>query len=397
MKTGPVTQLLRTLWPRVDPYEVVGVLREQDPASVAALLAELPALSGPDAATRLMVPVADALATRSPADRVEALHALDALVRGGGDPSAILPAAAATLPHRKTRRAAERLLRRAALKGWSLLSLDLPEPTGKDLSARQIYRLAALQRRGLEPAVCTLGIIYDRQPISNMHESLALVEEQLLSGDRASAQAALAGLTAAGADLYRCWLALLPVLTSQLRDGAWQNEAACALGQLRYTPRYAVGLSEAQVAQDVAPRLGEVMAVLAGVLRVRRVVAQSAAQTLWNFAALGVPLDAVRAELEGALSSPDATVRSRCSGALSEWLVRSGQEPPLPRGCSHRRRFAASDTPLEGGGTVRCLACGVEGAQVLYSHEDISQTHADIMAEARCAACGVYSEHRWGY
>ncbi|MBK6696779.1 MAG: hypothetical protein IPG50_32000 [Myxococcales bacterium] len=107
---------LRELWPDVDPHDVCRVLAHLDAVGGVDTKARVDeALSRPGReAASLDGTLASALNTIERAEKISVLHALDALIRAGGDPSAALVALAATLDDSRTVQAASAALHRAA-------------------------------------------------------------------------------------------------------------------------------------------------------------------------------------------------------------------------------------------------------------------------------------------
>lgn len=398
MRYGDAERALRALWPRVGPYEVASTLSEWsavEPGPADALLAEVSALPPADAATRLMPAIAARLEPTPPRDRHIVLHALDALVRAGGDPTSILGVPAQALLERRTAGPAATALRRAALRGWPLDGVREPvercESTEPPVG--HVKRLLALQDHGEHAAIRTLCGIYDASVIGNLHEGLGVLEARLLAGD-AGARQALAEAAAAGADLFRQWEAMLPVWVDALGTDA-REAAARAIGQLQHvTGETRIPPDEAL--QSALPRLGVAIGPLCARLSDRSRAAEAAARTLQSLVAQGASLAGHESEVEAALSDARVAVRHPCSVALTAFLEREGREEPLPAGFSRRPIHAVGPTPLPDERPTRCGHCGGE-AHVVYKHEDISQTHADILIESRCSVCGLYEESRYGY
>ena len=404
MEWTPTQKKMRALWPGVSPHEVLSVLSDQakvDPTAVDALLEEALNLPPADAATRLMAPVIAAVDDRKPWDRAIVISALDALIRAGGDPMAVLAFAVGELEERRTTETAARMLRRAALNGWSLAGVaeqlancrvDKERP-----QVRRAYRLAALQERGFVGEIRKVAAVYHaHRPMGDLHGGIGVLQEQLLSDDMHEVRAArdaLDNLVAAGERTHDSWLALLPVLTQQLGEGKTRRqEAARAVSQLRYALKDASEPDRAALPGKLAP----VVNALAGVLTEVSPAADSAAEALGIVVGFGASLEAVRPQIDAALGHAQVGVRSDCSRALSVWLVREGIEEAVPARCSRRRVYATSDEPLEGEKVISCEACDAP-APVLYRYEEINQFDEHHMVETLCPACGLYSEHHWGY
>lgn len=399
---------LRALWPGVSPYEVQAVLRlwwETEPDAVDALIAEVLALPGPDAATRLTAPLLAQLPLVPANERVTVFGALDIVVRAGGDASAAFPAAAEATRDWRAAAAAGRLLRIAAHAGWSLLpvldALQAGAASSREGEVHRALRLGRLQAAGEHDAVAALAEIDDAHPVGNFRAALGLLEAQLLSADtsaRAEAQTTLAALRDAGSDLFAAWQALVPLLRRNLAhgDGDARGEAARMFGQVRFTPRYARDPEAAEAA--LAANLETVLPVLGAALAdTSAYVAGQAAEAIDVYVELGASAAAVRGELTAALQHDAPFVRQHASHALSTWLRAAGEEAELPRGYSHRRRYADTDAAIRDERMGRCELCGAEAVVVIWEDADISQTHAHITVETRCEACGVYGEQHHGY
>jgi hypothetical protein len=402
------TAALRALWPGVSPYELQVVLHawwEQEPGAVDGLIAEVLALPGPAAASRLTAPLLVRLQSAAARERPTIYGALEIVVRAGGDATPGFAAAAVAVGDRSTASAAGRFLRVAALAGGSLVPvLDALEAAGAGTHEREVRRalsLGRLQRAGETDAIRTLAQVHDAHPVANLVEAIGLLEAQLLAQvpeAEAEARAALAGLGAAGADLFRAWQHLTPMLVRTLAAGdeGQRTEAVRALGQVRHTPPYAS--DEARARAELPGLLDPLMLPLAAALAdPSAVVAAAAATTLDIFVELGASARAVRAELAAALGHDRVDVRQHASHCLSSWLRAAGEEAELPGGHSHRRRYAASDAPLDGGRPGTCALCGAPEVRIIWKHEDISQTHAHITIETLCGACGMYGEQHAGY
>jgi hypothetical protein len=402
------TAALRALWPGVSPYELQEVLHawwEQEPGVVDGLIAEVLALSGPAAASRLTAPLLARLQSTAARQRSTIYGALEIVVRAGGDATPGFAAAAAAVGDRYTASAAGRFLRVAALAGGSLVPvLDALEAAGAGTHEREVLRalsLGRLQRAGEADAIRTLAQVHDAHPVANFVEAIGLMEAQLLAqapAAEAEARAALAGLGSAGADLFRAWQHLTPLLVRTMAEGDedQRTEAVRSLGQVRYTPPYAS--DETRARAELPGLLEPLMLPLAAALAdPGAVVASAAATTLDLFVELGASAHAVRAALAAALHHDLVVVRQHASHCLSSWLRAAGEEAKLPSGHSHRRRYAASDAPLEGGRRDTCGLCGAPEVRTIWKAEDVSQTHAHITVETLCGACGIYGEQHGGY
>lgn len=391
---------LRAQWPGVDPEAVCAVLASIDAAGTEADRAGVEAalvLAGADAASALMGPVAAAFGSVAPSERVGVLHAVDALIRAGGDPAPALAVLAEALADARTVKPACEALHRAALAGGSLAPVrEALAKASCDDSVRAVMRLEALQRRGLHDDLRALAAIYARR-LGNLHGALGLVEESLLAeaGDEAvAARTALAECERAGTDLYRCWTALLPVVRRHL-EGDHGERSAAALAQIEV----AIGRSAEFDATEAAaravpllePTLEGLTALLGGEDRARMVAAKAIEVLL----AMGCSAFAVRHRIERAMRDPRVEVRSACSRALSAALARTGEETGLAPGQSHRRTFAMDDTPLDAR-KARCPHCGATEAVLLYESRDRGNTWDETTAERKCAACGIYTVERFG-
>jgi hypothetical protein len=378
---------------------------EQEPDAVDGLIAEVLALTGPAAASRLTAPLLARLQSAAARERATIYRALEIVVRAGGDATPGFAAAAGAVGDGSTASAAGRFLRVAALAGGSLVPvLDALEAAGAgthDREVRRVLSLGRLQRAGEAEAIRTLARVHDAHPVANLVEAIGLMEAQLLAqapAAQAEARAALAGLGAAGADLFRAWQHLTPLLvrTMAAGDEGQRTQAARSLSQVRYTPAYAS--DEARARAELPGVLEPLMLPLAAALAdPSAVVAGAAATTLDIFVELGASAHAVRAELEAALGHDLVDVRQHASHCLSSWLRAAGEEAEPPSGYSHRRRYAASDAPLEGGRLGTCALCGAPEVRTIWKDEDISQTHANITVETVCGACGMYGEQHAGY
>lgn len=357
----------RRLWPNVDPYPILRVLGT-DP-----VLDGLGSREPRAAATSLMEPVAQRL---SGSDEMDALHALDALVRAGGDPRRVLPRVAAELKRSRFRSAAAKVLVRAALGGASLVEVvDTLDRAPSDEWVERARRLAKLEHR--PGVVAKLAVAYANQvPMGDLHGAIGLLERQLLAG---GGDEVLEELLAAGRDRYRCWRAMIPSMVWGL--AAEPDEAARAMGKVRFLSPPADDVRE--VGQ---PLVGPIVARLWDTVE--------AAETLEVLVRLGCSLDGTTDAVDAARSHPSVGVRSACSRALTRHRVREGLEEEAMPGLSRRRVYAPSEAPLEG--VTVCRACGGK-AEILYRNEDASQVHVDGLAEWRCTLCGSYGEDRWGY
>ncbi|MCA9719365.1 MAG: hypothetical protein H6713_42775 [Myxococcales bacterium] len=397
----------RGRWPRIDPTWlcwVVKHLRERDGAAVEALVEDALARAPADAASVLMGPVTSAWPSVDERDRDNVLQALEILIRAGGDPGPALPILGAALGDRRTANHACSGLRCAALRGWSVAPVrdQLARAQGERHRVRALQRLDELGRRGLHDELRALDAVYREQPVGNLFEAIGLLEELLLSEtDEAVALArrALTRLRAAGRDLLRSWLALLPVLRRRLAtgDADQRARAARAVGQLRYA------FSETEESEDQArrlilPLLDPLVAALCEHLGdAASHTATMAAETLEILVGLGATLSRVRAELDAALDDERVSVRSPCARALSRYLVRAGEEAALPPGTSHRRTYAAAETPLPGERATVCPRCQQREAVVIYRHHDRGQTWDNTLIESMCSACGVFTVRSYGY
>lgn len=404
---------LRRLWPRVDPWSLIFVLRhltaqgEDARAQVQATLDEALALPPAAAASALMGPVASAAASYERRELKDVVNAIDALIRAGGDPAPALDLLATCMEDYRNLRGAASALRRAALRGWSIAALGdrlatLSPSAGEAAHVRGVQRLALLGRRGMNDALARLDHVYRSHGLANLFEGVGLVEELLLADaadDVDLARRSLIALEEAGADLYRAWIALLPVLRRDLRadDPRLRSTAARALGQLRYTLKESREHPPEEAFRRVEPALAPVLDELAALLASDAPLAADAAETIEVFAALGAPLGGVCGALEAALDDPRVEVRSPCARSLSTYMRRIGEESPLPSGCSHRRTYAASDAPLDDRRAGRCPACGEVAAAVIFERHDRGNTWDDTLLESRCGRCGVYSIERYGY
>ena len=328
---------------------------------LAAQITQALSLSGAEAASALMAPVASAFGTIEPRERGLVLDAIDALIRAGGDPAPALEALARGLGEARTVEKACTGLHRAALAGHSIASVweQLSSSDGKDRHVRSVVRLAALQRRGLHADLRRLGTLYEQQrPIGNLHGGIGLLEESLLSrveAEVALARRALAELEAAGADSFLGWVALLPVLSGQLRapDGERRERAAAALAQIELAVGRSREFAPREAEGRVLPLLRPALEGLTALLGSEGAESAIAARTIEVFVDIGCPLDDLLPRLEAALEDPRVEVRSASSRAVSAALQRSGAEARLPRGRSHRRTYALADAPLEGRRQVR--------------------------------------------
>ncbi|MCB9695081.1 MAG: hypothetical protein H6736_25025 [Alphaproteobacteria bacterium] len=388
---------LKASWPRVASHDVMSVLqagaRWDEP--LPEPLAELAALAPVEVATALMVPVASAMHDRKPWDRIEVLGALDALIRAGGDPSAILPDVIGALDVERTREAAGGVLHRAALHGnpiHTALSALAPYAGSRHGGLRDAHTLAALQAAGQGDAVERVGaVIRGLAPYGDLQGAIGLVEHQLLASDTRAvdeARVVLDGLLEAVPDRGAAWLAVVPVLCTQLRSAepSWRREAAQAAGKARH------------VLAGPAPggRLEPLVEALADCLaHSDDGVAGLAASALGALVATGGSLASVRARVDAALLDPREAVRSAVSPALSAWLVAAGLEETLPPGRSHRRIWALTDTPVEG--PVVCPHCGDPDAAVIHRYHHRRQFGEDNLVETCCPACRVYSVETYGY
>lgn len=401
---------LRELWQGVDPYAVGAVLahlEDRDEPGVSALVDNALSRSGIEAASELMRPVAAAAALVDPAQQFEVFHALDALIRAGGDPSAALPTLVRGLGESRTEKQACEALRRAALSGCSLApvreALEKVAAGSHGGSVSAVQRLETLQRRGMQAELRRLSIVYAQQrPYGNLHGGIGLVEESLLASDDsdlASARHALAELERAGSDFYLCWIALVPVLRGHLRrpDSGRREQAAKALGQLSFAITNSTKLEKAEAVRRILALLYPVLAELAALLGGDDAERTAAATTIEVFAEIGCPLSDIRDRLEAALGDDRVDVRSACSRALSTALQRTGAEARLPLGRSHRRTYAASDTPLSDQRPTRCPQCDAQMASVIYESRSRGNTWDDTTIELKCSSCGIYSVESFGY
>jgi hypothetical protein len=394
----------------VEPSEVCSVLAHLDATGAPELLAHVEAAlssrSGAEAASALMAPVAAAFKSIEPRERGVVLDAIDALIRAGGDPTPVLPALARGLEDGRTVEKACVGLHRAALAGHSIASvwqqLSKAATGTPDGRVRSVERLAALQQRGLHADLRRLGTVYEQQrPIGNLHGGIGVLEESLLSGveeEVALARRALAELERAGADSYLGWIALLPVLSEQVRapDRERCARAAAALAQIEYAVSRSVAFEPREAAERALPLLRPALDGLTALLGSEGAESAIAARTIQAFVDIGCPLGDLRPRLEAALDAPRVDVRSAASRAVSADLQRAGTEARLPRGRSHRRTYASADTPLVGRETVRCPSCGGKEAAVIYESRDRGNTWDETTCEIRCPACRVYAVELFG-
>lgn len=398
---------LRELWPGVDPHDVCTVLAHLDAVGsvdTKARIAEALSRQGREAASALMAPVAFALNTIERAEKVSVLHALDALIRAGGDPTAALVVLASTLDDIRTVQPASAALHRAALAGYSLAPIReaLSKAAAHHRSVRDVARLDALQRRGQHVDLRRLSAVYERQrPIGNLHGALGLLEDSLLSdvdAELTEARRALEEAERAGSDVYRVWVSFLPIMTRQLgaADHERRERAAAALAQVKFAVGRSPERSEREAAALALPLLRPTLDGLTALLEGEDAERMASAATIEVFVELGCPLTDVRQRLEVALGDARVEVRAACSRALSAALGRAGEEKPLPPGRSHRRTYASSDTPLEAGRKTRCPNCGALEALVIYESRDRGNTWDDTTVERKCGSCQIYLLERFG-
>ncbi len=398
---------LRELWQGVDPHEVCSVLAHVDSTgapSVQVGIEEALSLSGVDAASALMAPIASAFGSVDRADRAQVLHAIDALIRAGGDPAPALGALAQGVGDGRTVQQACAGLHRAVLSGCSIAPVreTLAKASADGHSVRAVQRLDELQRRGKNAELRSLGAVYEQQrPMGNLLGGIGLVEESLLSADDAEvtvATLALAQLERAGSDFYRCWLAMLPVFNVPVRatDRGLREPVVAALGQVRFAIGKSPELDEREAARRVVPLLTPALDGLADLLGGQDSEGTAAAKVIEVFVQIGCSLSDVRPRVEAALGSAQVEVRSTCSRALSIALQRTGEETPLPQGRSHRRTYAAADTPLENDRTVRCPNCNAMAAVVIYESRDRGNTWDNTTIELTCSSCRIYSVEHFG-
>lgn len=390
------------LWPGVSAERVHMVLRaasERGTPGVQPLLERAIELGGKEAADLLMAPVADTFPFPDYRDRPSTILALDALIRAGGDPTPALPALAQALGDRHCAAGAAHTLRRAALAGFDLeplrAVLNASDDDRGELHA--VRRLAFMDRPDRRDILAQLAQVYADQRVGNLSEGIGLVEELLGSADAATRSIGddvLSALLAAGRDLYRCWFALLPALRRVLARGdtTQRRRALRALDQFRCTPKYAVGLSEGEAAEQALPTLTALLVDVAPLLATDS--ARAAATVILHFTERGASAEGVVEALTQALTHADDQVRSACSQALSLHLARTGAEEALPQGASWRRSFATTDDPLRPADKpARCARCGELAARTIYEHNDGAQFYSTTTWETRCAACGVYQVH----
>lgn len=360
-------------------------------------------LDGAEAASALMDPIASALGWVERTERVAVLHAVDALIRAGGDPTPALSALAQSLGDSRTVQAACAALHRAALSGYSIAPVreHLSKAAGQDSAVRAVQRLEALQRRGLHAELRRLSAIYKQVPVANLHVAIGLLEESLLSDvddEVSGARLALENAECARSDLYRCWVALLPVLHRHLHapHRERRERAAAALGQVKLAISQSTELKESEARERVLPLLHPALDGLTALLGGEEAERRIGARAIEVFAEIGCSLAEFRSRIEVALRDEQIEVRSACSRALSMALQRAGDETPLPPGRSHRRSYALSDTPLGDGRKARCPNCDALEAVVIYELRDRGNTWDDTTIERKCSSCQIYSLEHFG-
>lgn len=397
----PIRRAFLELWPGVsaeDPYSVLRKASELGTRDIQALLLEAIELGGRAAADLLMGPVAATFPLPDYRDRHGTMHAIDALVRAGGDPTPALSALVEALGDRHCRGSAIGALRRAALAGWSL------EPVREALEAAddphgdvaKVCRLAFAVHPEREARVEALQQIYAQQPVGNLREGLGLVEHLLNSNDaevRAIADRAITELLDAGPDLYRTWFALLPALRHVLEHGgdAERRDALETLADFRVTLSYTAGHSEAEAREAARPELEALLVSVVPQLASSSVrVATQAAEVVRRFAEQGASLADVRDAVDTALRDPRVAVRSECSTALSHDLRRIGEEPELPHHAAYRRTYALDDRPVDDAEPRVCALCGAKATRFIYQADNGAQFYRVYTSELHCTACGRY-------
>ena len=395
MKIFRLKKQFKKLWPGVAPYKVLDVLAhelERDPEPTQALVHEVLAMSGPNAATRLMQPIVDALPYRKEWDRPDIMTALDALVRAGGDLTPVLDVVVECATHWRTESSAGRVMHRFVLVGGSLAPVHerLVAIDSKDAELRTAQRLSKIQAAGLDEALRSLARSLANQPVGNLRGGIGLVEAQLVSADPVEAERAtrcLVSLEAAGKSLHESFLAILPVLTHQLGSGdaSVRAEAGRAIAQARYackasSEREALIASIEPTVQALAVTLSDPSAPSAA----------AAAEALNLLVTAGASLASVREQVDAALAHASVDVRSPCSTALSAWLASTGAEAPLPPDCSHRPVYATSAEPVSER-TSTCRVCEGTQAVAVYAYEGPEQFYRTYIDEVYCPDCGIWA------
>lgn len=397
----------RRLWPHVDPGPLISLLRDCEEAvpgveETVAQAFSYPAEQAGDAASLLMAPVGAALPSVEARERGLVMQALDVLVRAGGDPSPVFTLLTRALGSESTRWSALRMLRAAALRGWSLLPIaehlaGMEEPVDGRDSMGSVQRLLRMQQAGCSSAITDLSTVYTAQrPMGIVLEGMGLVEELFVTGapeDLELARATLADLVRAGKDAFAVWSAQVPALRRHLRarDAGSRERAASALGKIRYAVGKSSEFDEEEAARAALPAITELLPELARLLSDESGASRAAADTIRIFAALGCSMEVVEGALEAAMDDPRVDVRRACSEALSIHRVRTKKEAPLPRWFSYRRTHARSDAPLPSRRSrMTCQICGEKAVDVIYEWNDGAQFYSLSITELRCSACGVY-------
>lgn len=328
-----------------------------------------------------------AIENGEPKCREKALRALR-YIRGAESLNPLLPAAAGCLDGEETvREAALVALRHAALQGCDLGLLrgrhaDNPQ-------RKRLLALARVQEEGGARALTALGALRsDPRTGRDMADALLLLEEGLVHDDesiRSQARESILRAVKRGPGDEAMQL-LLPIVVGALgwKDRSVRRQAASltgrALGQ-GWLPDPLVVLRLIEMLEDESPE-----------------VAWAAAAALRHAAHQGVDLAPVRARLEMSLALPRKWVIEPASEALSFHLARSGEEPELPRNCSHRPIYARTAEAVACDRRFRCLACGSQSTRCIHSDAVGSNAGCHYWWEYLCEECGKYSveEHETG-
>lgn len=211
---------------------------------------------------------------------------------------------------------------------------------------------------------------------------LMLVEESFKEeqpSQRAEASGVIRAAAARVDDRIVAVTALLPIIEKALRHEktVLRKRGAFALGGAL---RHGVTLSQDTLVQLVAMLTDD-----------DEQVARNAAYAISTGVGKGVDLTPVRASLEEALATPRKWVIDPASSALSAFLRRIGEEEELPRGCSHRRIYARSDTPITAKRTCKCRACGSARTVCIHSDGMGGNAGCHYWWEFLCQDCGKYS------
>lgn len=212
--------------------------------------------------------------------------------------------------------------------------------------------------------------------------ALSLLERELSADDpqvRERASAVLLDCAARPEDHFACAARLVPALVLALdsHDALSRLDAATALHDI------------AGLGADLTPAVVPLAALLDDVDGRCATHAGDALRAALRF---GCDLGPAVPALRTALAAPQRWSNPNASRALSEHLASTGEEPPLPSGCSHRRIYARTDDPLpRETRTCPCRVCGSARTVCIHADGVGSNAGCEWWWEFCCLDCGRYT------